>query len=649
MSMTEPTDGDVRDRVVALLADGPVPLADVVADLEGRGLLAGWRDEGVADADLGRALIDEVLDTDEIWVDAGEEHLALADLLTDGMVLTHRLTGDEADSQQVGCTPDLVVLDWNAPDGLVLDGLELDGPSGGRVDRVYGETVPGEDRSVFVGPEGWLDGFAAGDVLAFTRSGPAVRVDRAPALGDGSHEVSLLRDAVDARIAPGRGEEAVPLVLDALIADPGAFRQPVRPLGELLAGAGLERRGFSFGRAGEDWASFGEQVLGGVRSRVAQRWGLGWCCQQALERAHRALAAFDPGDPPAGEAARALADDLSHDMVAPALFEDERLTGPGDRARVAAFAAWIVEAEPRRAEGAHMVLGLCAEMRGDASGAEAAFRAALRTDPGYSPASVELAQYEVDRGHLDRAVTLMRHPDLEEESKLLPVLEAVRRAQAAPYRGVGRNDPCPCGSGRRFKACCQRDPRPSVAAVHQMLGLKLALFCGRDHRRSKLVGLASSACDPDDPDLLDQLRAIMADPFIGDVALYEGGVGEDYLAERGDLLPAAERQLLEASLDEPRLLWEVRGVAGGDVLTLHHPASGAPVEAASPLAQTHVEAGDTVLARVVPVDGGHQVVGAVVRVPAAALDSARDLLAGYHDADGLAAWWGEHIGPEAAD
>ena len=25
-----------------------------------------------------------------------------------------------------------------------------------------------------------------------------------------------------------------------------------------------------------------------------------------------------------------------------------------------------------------------------------------------------------------------------------------------PFRGVGRNDPCPCGSGRKFKKCCMR-------------------------------------------------------------------------------------------------------------------------------------------------------------------------------------------------
>ena len=31
----------------------------------------------------------------------------------------------------------------------------------------------------------------------------------------------------------------------------------------------------------------------------------------------------------------------------------------------------------------------------------------------------------------------------------LPVTTAVN-----PYRDVGRNDPCPCGSGKKFKKCC---------------------------------------------------------------------------------------------------------------------------------------------------------------------------------------------------
>ena len=34
--------------------------------------------------------------------------------------------------------------------------------------------------------------------------------------------------------------------------------------------------------------------------------------------------------------------------------------------------------------------------------------------------------------------------------RLFPPSEPVKN----PLRGVGRNDPCPCGSGKKYKKCC---------------------------------------------------------------------------------------------------------------------------------------------------------------------------------------------------
>ena len=34
------------------------------------------------------------------------------------------------------------------------------------------------------------------------------------------------------------------------------------------------------------------------------------------------------------------------------------------------------------------------------------------------------------------------------------ILESPDRPYTDPFRGVGRNDPCPCGSGKKFKRCC---------------------------------------------------------------------------------------------------------------------------------------------------------------------------------------------------
>jgi hypothetical protein len=36
-----------------------------------------------------------------------------------------------------------------------------------------------------------------------------------------------------------------------------------------------------------------------------------------------------------------------------------------------------------------------------------------------------------------------------------------------PYRGVGRNDPCPCGSGKKFKKCCLSTVKPNQSASHR--------------------------------------------------------------------------------------------------------------------------------------------------------------------------------------
>jgi hypothetical protein len=34
-----------------------------------------------------------------------------------------------------------------------------------------------------------------------------------------------------------------------------------------------------------------------------------------------------------------------------------------------------------------------------------------------------------------------------------------------PFRGVGRNDPCPCGSGKKFKKCCLGKPEAELQAI----------------------------------------------------------------------------------------------------------------------------------------------------------------------------------------
>ena len=150
--------------------------------------------------------------------------------------------------------------------------------------------------------------------MAFVRTGRSVRVDPAGSLGDDRHEVDLLRGTIEGLIPPGGSDEAVPFILDALTVDTTAFRHPVRPLGELLQAAGLEQRGFSFGRIGDDWLTLGEQHALRTRRRLADTWGFNQCCQAAFDQAYGALERAQQGE---GVDARAIATSLSHGVVVP--------------------------------------------------------------------------------------------------------------------------------------------------------------------------------------------------------------------------------------------------------------------------------------------------------------------------------------------
>ena len=188
--------------VKELLEAGPLPMAILLERLDELGRLDYLRADGVIEAAMGDAVIDDVVVTDAIWPTPARV-LALAAQLTDGMVLTHRLTAEELEWGEVFVTPDLVVLAWDS------DGLDL--ASGGRVQwlpaRVH---VPGEDRSTLAGPEGWLDGFGDGDLVAFTRRRGSVSVAQVDDLGGDDREVGLLRARSVPESHEGRAKKRSP-------------------------------------------------------------------------------------------------------------------------------------------------------------------------------------------------------------------------------------------------------------------------------------------------------------------------------------------------------------------------------------------------------------------------------------------------------
>ena len=56
--------------------------------------------------------------------------------------------------------------------------------------------------------------------------------------------------------------------------------------------------------------------------------------------------------------------------------------------------------------------------------------------------------------------------DFAKEMKLPP---SVNQRKAGK---VGRNDPCPCGSGKKFKKCCHFQPTPQMMFDHRERAIK---------------------------------------------------------------------------------------------------------------------------------------------------------------------------------
>jgi uncharacterized protein YecA (UPF0149 family) len=44
--------------------------------------------------------------------------------------------------------------------------------------------------------------------------------------------------------------------------------------------------------------------------------------------------------------------------------------------------------------------------------------------------------------------------DIEENVKFITYKELVQMTKHALSEKIGRNEPCPCGSGKKYKKCC---------------------------------------------------------------------------------------------------------------------------------------------------------------------------------------------------
>lgn len=511
-----------------------------------------------------------------------------------GTVLTHRLDASEILSGRLMVEPDLALLS-DMRHGDIPDALS----TGGELTLLIG----GDGVESITGPDGWLDEAVPGQLATFRIGEHQLEFSLLDDgdLGDEAAARATLRDRFDQHREPEGGIETFLLVLPLDDGESPVLAEPVRPISELMTDLGFTQRDGQWGPVDEPWVTRGEQHRAALVAGIGERFGFERCCQQSFDRLWAALSELTEGTLTAGtergidqriqvENPARLLDDLAHGDVAAAIVDLTLTRWDAEPWRIEALIealesdAGDANTQGRAALG--YLEGQLADARGDGEQSEAAVRRAHDADPSYVPAREELAIVLFEQGDLDAAVALLHQPDFE-PGLTEAVLTDLRDALFQRFDGVGRNDVCPCGSGRKFKKCCSIEPRLTTDDRLILLDTKLTIYGGRVHHRAEvnhLMGLI------DDESEIDEL-------LVAEALQVEGGLLAAYRTERGHLLPEVERSLLDEMIERGRHLYRVGSVTD-ETIELEPITAGRPAVVRNDF-NPPPPAGDLMLARLV--------------------------------------------------
>jgi hypothetical protein len=530
--------------------------------------------------------------------------------------------------------PDLTLLAWWA----LEQPIEIGGDAGGALECVELD----DGRDALLGPPGWLAPYSDAAMLVevvddrvFLHGLDAVP-DPTSAQAAGvrsAFERVAQHDVLSSGLLDEPAIELVRAPLEDLLweavgADRDAFvGEPIPPVDELLAASGLERRGDVVASAGMDW---------GVLERWQRRRKLGSIHQLSDEQVDAAeillgasYAVIDGTPQPLGpaedetRAAALLAICLADAAVARAFLGEhtERGTDPELLVR---FARLLLDhVDDGTAVGAHWLLARSLDHLGDPLGAQAALELAVTSDVDFPPARSALASFLSDRGDAPAAFALLRDLELDDDDALL--LEVAPYALQRPRPSAGRNDLCPCGSGRKYKVCHLGRERLPLIDRGPWLYAKARRYLHDDRFRVLRAEIASTiAEDSGRPGLMLKL---LDSQLVDDVALCEGGVYDAFVAERDAILPDDEALLAARWALVPRSLFEIERVED-DNLMLRDLRTGDHLMVTNTSANNETRPGWLMVGRPLPIDDTWRAFSGFVRIPDSLRDEVLDALDG---------------------
>ncbi len=673
------------DVIAGVLAEnGPMAEDQLVAVVTSRGVDLG--------DDPDDALAEALDDGDDLVTVLADERWASLPALLAGRVFTHRLSGPELEHDILVIDSDLKPVEMltecepyqRLADGSPVVGALMPFDAGTLTGRGVPLDVVG-DLGALLLPPGYLQGkgLGEGDVIALGLAEDGLLLESVPEPVVTAETVAELGRRLSAVL---EAEPDEPTLLDVAVwtacaDDPTLFTEALPPLGEALDTCGLAHdgewlavQGFDFPRWQVDTRCAGiarvhdlsddealavlamvilyDQVVGLHAAALAVDEDGGETALAAFatdltkwlepsstnpDRAHDEEATIRAAT------VRATTAYLAEPAVAEAVLAETIGSGTDGAAVLGLFAETL---EPLVLPAARPALrwlrGKAHERLGDLTRAEAAYHAAESADPQWSPALVDLARYASDRGDAARGLALLRRAGTPDDHELVELLE---HFQAMPRPDLGRNQPCWCGSGRKYKKCHLHHEQLPLDERAAWLYQKAIIFLVDGPWRGAVMEAAHVRAQFDEA--ADALLRALTTPLVTDTILVEGGAFADFVATRGVLLPEDERLLAEQWLLIDRSVYEIEHVRRGAGFTMRDVRTGDVHQVRERTASQTVQAGALVCARVVPAGDTTQIFGGMEPVALHQRDELIALLDSEPDPLDLVAFLTRRFAPPA--
>ncbi|MFI6399491.1 YecA family protein [Rhodococcus coprophilus] len=595
-----PEDALMEAALEVLRMNGPLATEELADHLEEEGL-------GSADT-LVRDLED--LPPHPLVLSLPDGRFAALDALFEGRIFTHRLSADEI-------ARDLIAVDDVEPLLLLIsddDDFELVAVDE-QHDRLAERGVTDDDPlppEVLLFPRGTFAGRTPGDLVALTAGSGRLSL---VGVDDDPTPVPLLLDVLGRRSAEGDAASLDDELLQLLADTPSAFTEPAPPLTEAIAAAGLERSGDLVAPEGFDFEGYISRTM---FDDYADQLGIPVDAVPGVALFASLVDAIDSGDDEDLEERFAQGKSglfavLSDPEIAEIVL-DELIGEDFAPTSIEEAALWLLDHAPRRTvAAAYWFAARGAEADGRIEEAERLYERSADEGGAFDLALFDLARYASDRGDAVRGMSLLgRIPGGDEH----PLYDVLQRFQPVERPGLGRNDRCWCGSGRKYKVCHLGKADHPIEERAEWLYLKATMHALDPAWADERVALAEARSGYGDD---DAVADAVNDPLVDDVLLHEAGAFADFLERRGVLLPEDEAELARLWSGVARSVFEVRDVRAGEGLTLRDVRSDTVSDVGSPTITGDLPVGTLLCARVLPagdlnlMPGGAEVVTAEQR------------------------------------